>query len=359
MEPTYPHLGLKSWPFQVVPDDETVRTWADRAAFKKLSYGALKSASRIPTSQVTLFWAWYGSGKSHTLRHLAWICKSGEGGIKLTPVYAVFPGQISNALDLYRSIVSSIDLTALLDGSPKDIDGWVATSVVGNWKENLASAINCMKHGGESAKGTIRAWLAADKVHLNQLRECNIDRRIENMEDAIKILSSLVRMLCAANGSNGIVLMIDEFQEIGKLPAKKLHEVNTFLHKLFDANPKRLQLFLSFTTGDKETVNHLLGEALQSRVSNTLSLPEFDQQEACEFLRDLVALHSLDGASCGCFAASGFQALVVHLQGAQKRLVPRELIIAAGKVLTAADPLIEDGELAEIDNAFVNSILNA
>ena len=111
---TFKHLGLKSWPFRVVPDDEAVTTWAGRAEFKKLSYGILRSATRIPTSQVTLIWAWYGSGKSHTLRHLAWRCKTHADNITLTSAYTVFPGQVRDTMDLYKSIASGFDLTTLL-----------------------------------------------------------------------------------------------------------------------------------------------------------------------------------------------------------------------------------------------------
>src|SRR5262245_44692565 len=110
----FPHLGLKSWPFHVVPDDETVQTWAGRIAFRKLSCNILRSASRIPTSQVTLLWAWYGSGKTHTLRYLAWLCKTRAEKIKLTPVYTIFPGQVRDTLDLYRSLISAVDFGPLL-----------------------------------------------------------------------------------------------------------------------------------------------------------------------------------------------------------------------------------------------------
>jgi DNA-binding FrmR family transcriptional regulator len=262
-------------------------------------------------------------------------------------------------MDLYKSIASCIDIMPLLKADKDTLSEAAQSAVSEVWRSNLVNAVKYMKHGGERARGTIRSWLAGEKVHLSVLRSYEIDRRIESMEDCIAVLSSLIALLRALEGTKGVVLMIDEFQEVSKLPARKLNELNSFLHKLFDANPNGLQLFLSFTTGDKETINELLGDALQNRVSNTLSLPEFDQRESVQFLQDLLALHSINSSDGPAFTLDGLQEIVAHLHAKHEHLIPRELILAADKVLRAADPHIEDGDISKVDEAFVRHVLGS
>jgi len=72
----YDYLHLKNWPFNIVPDDESIKYWAGRKKLKQKVDQIIRRASRIPSSRLTLFWAWFGSGKSHTLRHIEWRCKN-------------------------------------------------------------------------------------------------------------------------------------------------------------------------------------------------------------------------------------------------------------------------------------------
>ena len=154
--------------------------------------------------------------------------------------------------------------------------------------------------------------------------------------------------------------MIDEFQEIGLLPPKKRFEINGFMHKLFDNNPNFFNLFLSFTTGDKDTVQSLLGDALKDRISNFIEIPEMNSVEACEFLEKLIEIHaSPNNPGLYPFVKSGIESIVDHVENSEKFLIPRELIKAADKVLSEADILIDDGDLKEIDGEFVkNELLN-
>jgi hypothetical protein len=279
----------------------------------------------------------------------------------LIPIYVVFPGQIKNVIDLYKSIISKIDIALITKFTDKDISE--AFNEVSNtsWCDFLKNGLNVIKYGDQNTKAVIKSWLAGEKVHLNTLKVFDIARRIESTEDCVEVLSCLFKVIILLNKKKSILLMIDEFQEIGRLAPAKINDLNGFIHKLFDLNPNKLHLFLSFTTGDKATVRSLLGEALQNRISNILSIPEMDFKEAYEFMENLIKINSESSEKPDIypFTKKALESIVNFvLESDERFLIPRELIKVADLVLGEADSLIEDGEIQKIDAALVKSSID-
>jgi len=101
MKVRYPHLHLVDWPFQTVPDERFYSFMADRTQPVFDIKTLLRNLSRRPSSSMHLMWAWFGAGKTHTLRHLEYLCKTEFTNI--VPIYIEFPKSTKNFLDIYRA----------------------------------------------------------------------------------------------------------------------------------------------------------------------------------------------------------------------------------------------------------------
>jgi len=71
MSESYGHLGLRRWPFPVVPQREHCTFIAAREHLRKDVDGLIDTLSRRDTSSIHLFWSWFGAGKTHTLFYVA------------------------------------------------------------------------------------------------------------------------------------------------------------------------------------------------------------------------------------------------------------------------------------------------
>jgi hypothetical protein len=260
-------------------------------------------------------------------------------------------------MDLHHAIVSAMDFSWATKVEDKTLLRVIRECSDLSWRSDLESAFRFLKHANESTRSVVNSWLAGVRIPLSTLKPLGIMRRIESIEDSITIISALFRLLNTIKGTSSVALMIDEFQQAGELARRKLTEVSIFLQKLFDANPEGLQMFLAFTTGEKETAEQLLGNALFNRVSNNLELPEFDDKEALQFLQELLMLHTIDGSPSKIFSEDALKEIVKCVSAGKTHLIPRDIIKAADRVLRAADPEIEDGDLSKIDDAFVRQIL--
>jgi len=101
MKVRYPHLHLVDWPFRTVPDESFYSFMADRTQLVSDIKTLLRNLSRRPSSSMHLMWAWFGAGKTHTLRHLEYLCKTQFTNI--VPIYIEFPKSTKNFLDIYRA----------------------------------------------------------------------------------------------------------------------------------------------------------------------------------------------------------------------------------------------------------------
>src|SRR5207253_1478419 len=110
---TYPHLGLRDWPFRIVPEPEFCDFLADRLTLRKDIEEFLSSLETRPTSEIQLIWSWYGAGKTHTLYYLANQCV--EKHQRLLPVYTELPRDAKGFVDLYRSTIAQIPTELVID----------------------------------------------------------------------------------------------------------------------------------------------------------------------------------------------------------------------------------------------------
>src|SRR6266571_3682030 len=109
----YDHLGLKDWPFRIVPDPEFCDFLADRVTVRSEVESLLMSLENRPTSDIQLIWSWYGAGKTHTVYYLANQCADKHR--RLLPLYTELPREAKGFVDLYRVAISQIPVERVID----------------------------------------------------------------------------------------------------------------------------------------------------------------------------------------------------------------------------------------------------
>lgn len=334
----YEKLNLTSWPFQVVPDNDSARIWAGRRQTRQQLDRLLRKMQFAPASALRLFWANFGMGKTHTLMHLCHLCQQTKN--HLLPVYAVMPKQPTKFLDVYRAIALELPYGFLGEQLIKvgnAVGGSVKNSPIFAKAPGVVSALLAMRKDDSELETIARQWLAAQPgLSKSQLKAIDVNYVIKTPEDAINALTALTKLATFKVEPVGkLVILLDEFQRIGELRPGITREINTALHTYFNENPKGLELFLTFSFGRQDNVKFLLSSELQSRADlETISLDALTESEGMEFLQDLLAQFRTkpDDRWAYPFTPESALAIVKYVAG-QKQVTPRRIIKFADHVL--------------------------
>lgn len=333
------HLNLNGWPFHVVPSEETARVWIGRPEVQRRLRKLVRSIPRVSASQLVLLWAAYGAGKTHALRHVQHLAREIP---ELVSLYVVTPKGIRSFLDIYKAIIDAALSAGLIAAAGRDLH----VRRHGAGETNLERALILAALPEKESRVAI-SWLKAEKVPLRDLRDININRRLESTSDGIDALNELIAAL-QREGTVKFLLMIDEIQELAEL-GKQHDEAVGGLHKVFDHNTEGLTLMLSFTTASQAQVENLLGQTLFDRRTETLVLPTIDVSEGIELAEGLIREWSIDDSRAPFpFTSEAIRALVEEVDRREHALTPRAVIRAANQVLRDAELDIADGELDEI-----------
>jgi hypothetical protein len=352
----YKHLGLKEWPFQVVPTDDSIQYFAGRKDFYSEVVKLIRYVNRTQPSSLNLLWAWFGSGKTHTLMHMRYLCQKDDS--QVYPIYCVLPGSIKSFSDLHSAIIDSLnydDFKEMYSSIRQDKRDEEVKNILGKTGQNVFNAIQSMSFdNSELRENIVRSWMRAEKVPLKELQKVSITHRIETAADCVAVLSALFKFIAHSGKYKRVLLMVDEFQEVANLKGNRLLDVSGNMHKLYDSNAQNLHIFLSFTTGVAQTLRYSLQDALWNRVMNRLQLPKMSKEEAIEFVSELLAHHQLNGSKGTRPFSSDAIAMMIDCMIENKvELIPRRIMTVGNKLLSEADLLIEEGKLAAVEAAYV------
>jgi hypothetical protein len=360
-EAKYPHLHLADWPFQTVPDERFTKIWADRRSVLEVVYQLLNGLSRKKPSTINLIWAWYGTGKSHTLKHMVHLCH--EKFKTLLPVYTEYPKTVKSFLDLYVYFISELGVDFIADVgidllSSKDSVG-IKRSLL-KISSDFVAALELLLNDELLAK----RYLMAEKLSRLTLSKHGISKRIETSDDAVKIAACIIKMLELSGRCSRVIWMIDEFQRIGSERTAISEDINTGLHSVFNACPNSFSLFLSFSVREKEKMFKHLSRELIDRIGiqKILEIPKMTSQDAFTFISDLLYEFRPDVDS----APSAFYPFeddvvkyIIALIEQSNDLKPRSIMQYFNCVLEAADGLIASGNMKSIDIEFAKKTLGA
>jgi hypothetical protein len=343
------HLNLRGWPFSVVPPARPTEVWIGRDEARRRMRSIIRSAGRVPTSQILLLWADFGAGKTHALRHLQFLALENP---ELVPLYVVTPQGVRSFLDLYRAIIEAMHDAGFLQQVGQEL--FNATMKV-EAQSDLDRALIRVPTYNEHTSKVALAWLRAEKVPATEMRDLGITRRLETVADVVNALDRLLELL--RGDQRHVILLIDEMQELADL-GKKLPEAIGGLHKVFDRSTEGLTLVFSFTTGSQQAVRGIIGEALHERASVALTLPSLDMAAARELVLGLLREHSIDSDRCPFpFTDEAVATIVEDVARRATILTPRQVLKAFNAVLREAEMDIEDGAIQRIDPAYAHDAL--
>jgi Cdc6-like AAA superfamily ATPase len=346
----FAHLNLRRWPFDIVPSSEGVQQWIGRSGVSKQLHRLVEGSVRVPNSRIVLVWAAFGSGKTHALRYIEHLADKKDDSVA---IYIVVPRGVRSFLDIYKSIVDSILRKRILVPVGQGI---LRTQGL-NVETDAQRAIIRVAIGSAEEQRLVGEWLRADRLSARDVRALGLGRRIETVDDAVQVLSDVVKAIYRHKGP--VILLVDEVQELEEL-GRRLPESTGGLHKLFDLNPRGLTLVFSFTLASRNSVRSILGEALYSRASDIIALPPLSEAEAVDFITELIASWSIDKSRVPFpFTENAIRAVIASLSGEKTDLTPRLLMKAFDHILRNGEYEIADGDLPIINEDYAAAVLNS
>lgn len=286
-------------------------------------------------------------------------------------MYTEFPRGAKGFLDVYRSIIASLDshlldeayVNVMADPNKEEFQRELREAV-----PDLAIALKLHYTGRDEQQDICKRWLRAEFRDLRALKANGIMRPIENANDASRILIYIIKLFHASELVDGapsrILLMIDEYQRIDHLRSSAINEVNSCVHSIFNACSRGLTLLLSFSgLPDEKKLPSWLSPEIRDRLDRkVLLLPKLAHDEAVEFVAGVLD-HFRDGGSNSIgrffpFRKDTIEAIVAEVERVAKKNKkhdeprPRTIIHTLNTILLEAEMKIEKQEMTNIDPEF-------
>jgi len=357
----YSHLGLKAWPFRIVPEPEFCDFLADRTTLRQEVATLLAALENRPTSDVQLIWSWYGAGKTHTLYYLANQCAFKHE--RLLPVYVELPREAKSFIDLYRVTVSQFSIEQLIDAHLDYITRPVQkTGFNRSFDPDLNNALTQTAVGGRPSEVLLQQWLLGNSLPAASHRELGVGGRINTTEKCSAVLADLISLL-SRRGSNPeadpsgfqrIIWIMDEVQRVEDFSPSVQRSVLSGLVGVFNRCPTGLTILLSYTgTPSEKALPSWIPPDLADRIGleRPMLLPPLRSDEAKLFVKDLVANFRLPE----CMHYGEFHPFepecideVLRALGRHDNLKPRAIMEALDVSLRNLEPLIRAGQMKSI-----------
>lgn len=295
---------FKSWPFRLVPE-RNPDIWADRSKLLSKTQAFFDVKGPSP-SRILLVWGAFGAGKSHLLKHFAWRLENEKTGFV---VFSPFPKQaIKGFHQLYQEAFAQKMNFYLLGETfakiwksegGRDELGYLfkIAEQVDHWYDFAQVVLTLGKLFSNSPKLSdpyfflCRTWLSGHKLRAAERRFLGVNSDIRTDEDAIRLFSSLVRLLTYVGGVRFVVWMLDDCHVLkSKFLERKKDLILYGLKTAFDECPDNFVLVLSFATKDPEAVEDFLIPDLLRRIE-TLKIAALSKRDAFIFVEDLLKTH--------------------------------------------------------------------
>jgi hypothetical protein len=270
-------FGFWRWPFEISAGGESEVEWAGRPALREqIDRIARGLKPDRPTSLINV-WAAFGAGKTFAMRY----AEKQAQKMGIIPIYVVISGAASGFSSIYRSVMQGLQ-------SRSEAFEIIATNVetvrtdVG---QSIYQASRRMTIGNAAQAAEAFSYLSGAKTSLARRRDLGVTAELS---DANISATALALVLSSLGRTLGVLLLLDEMQDLANMKPRGLAETTSSLQKVFDEVQHGLRIVTSFTTYGKGQMEDILGQALTSRSSRMLEIPELQELEGIEFLKDLI-----------------------------------------------------------------------
>lgn len=385
----YSHLGLRDWPFRIVPEPTFCDFLADRSTLSTDLENFLIALENRPTSDIQLLWSWNGAGKTHTLFYLANRCVSSHD--RLLPIYVELPREASGFFDLYRATMSQFPVESIVDGylerrtrpdaktafgrsldihraGPQPPGGGVRTAFARAFDPDLNSALTQAAVGEKSTEVLLGQWLLGNPLAASALRTLGVGGRVNTTEKCAAVLADVISLLAPRRTANEpglrrVIWVIDEVQRVEKLADAAKRSMLSGMVGVFNRCATGLTLLLSYTGVPREKgLPEWIPLDLADRIGleRPMLLPPLSHDEARTFIRDLIRHFRLpnhqDLGPYFPFEADAIEDLLRAL-ARDDSLKPRSIMEALDASLRHLEPAIRAGSRKTIDIQSMRSSL--
>lgn len=350
---------LRAWPFRIVPEPEFCDFLGDRSVLRNDLEQLLISLGNRPTSDIQLFWSWYGAGKTHTLYYIANRCSHSHKG--LLPIYTELPREARGFGDLYRSSISQVDVEKLVDAF-LDYSTRPTVDKVGlthGLDPDLAAALRQAAVSDKPVQVLLAQWLLGNPLQRQALRDLGVGGKIDKTEKCASVFADVVRLMAprdAGQGTRRVIWIIDEVQRVEDLTPTAQRSVLSGLVGLFNRCPTGLTIMLSYTGEPKQKgLPEWIPADLKDRIGleRPMLLPPLGLDDAALLIRELLAHFRPAGLTLPTnpyfpFEEASISGLIKVLSRAGD-LKPRALMEVMDASLRVLEPEIRSGKIATID----------
>lgn len=364
----YAHLGLRDWPFRIVPEPDFCDFLADRSRLRQELDALLDAMDSRPASDIQLIWSWYGAGKTHALYYLAGRCVRTHS--QFFPVYVELPREARGFSDLYRATIARLPLDRLIDAHLEHVTRPTdKMSLARHIDPDLNNALTLTAVGDKRLQVLLNQWLLGNPLPAASLRELGVGGRISTADKCAEVLADVITLLVprAGEGATGlkrILWTIDEVQRVGELTSGARQSVLSGIVGVFNKCPTGLTLLLSYSGEPEESelpkwIPRDLGDRIG--LERPMLLPPLTFAEAVLFIRELLAHFRLPNSGQYTdffpFEAAAIDELIKALSRGDS-LKPRSIMETLDASLRHLEPQIRAGKLKAIHVNALREALN-
>jgi hypothetical protein len=354
----YSHLGLRDWPFRIVPEPEFCDFLAARSVLRNDVKSLLVSMENRPTSDIQLIWSWYGAGKTHTLYYLANQCSQEHR--RLLPIYTELPREAKGFFDLYRVTISQFPLERLIDAHLENITRPISKMGFSRaFNPDLNSALTQAALGERPTTVLLNQWLLGNPLPTAALRELGVGGRVNTTERCAEVLADVISLLAPRHSDaearvQRVIWIIDEVQRVEEPSPMIRRSILSGLVGVFNRCPTGLTLLLSYTgTPQEKSLPDWIPRDLADRIGleRPMLLPPLRSDEARLFVQELLEHFRLPEARhLGTYYPFETEAIedLLKALGRDGDLKPRSIMEALDASLRHLEPLIRAGEIKSI-----------
>lgn len=328
-------VGLKEWPFELVPPTGPTNAWFGRSDFRVGLERIFESWAFRRTSSIYLLWADFGAGKTHALRYLQAKCSNDTEPV--VAVYAELPSETMDFLGVFQQIVKGIPESVLRNvvNKLREAHGadWLQANDLNGDRDTPRVLWQLSEMPDDQVGEAARKWLSGGRTSAADLKLLGGVGAIRTSNDALRVLTTIQHLIVKYGGYRRFVLLLDEFQRVGQASRARLRDVNAGLHRFFNNSPSGLSIFLSYSIGDANAIRLLVTEELMSRVEEEMALTMLSAEDGLEFIQEVIESASITGKHDEIIGTSVLLEVVERIaQDSGGRLTPRRLMQVFGGI---------------------------